>query len=108
MTARPSTLLICVNPVARAGKGCCAGRGSVAIAKALEAGVRDRRIDITVERIVCLGQCAHGPTLRLAPGGAFILGVAVADVPGLLDRLEAECGVRLPAAETVPLHLLGS
>ena len=107
-TPRPTTLLICINRRFKANEPSCAARGSVAIAKAIENGVRARRIDIAVERIVCLGQCTKGPTLKLAPGGDFILGTTADMVPGILDRLEKACGVRAPADDGPPVHLLGS
>lgn len=105
---RPATLLICVNRRFKGGEPSCAARGSVAIANAIEKGVRERRIDITVERIICLGQCTQGPTLKLSPGGAFMLGTTAAMVPGILDRLEQACGVKDARADDPPVHLLGS
>jgi len=101
----PRTLLICINRRFKASEPSCATRGSVPIADAIEHGVRDRRIAIAVERIVCLGQCTKGPTLKLVPG-EFILGTTMAMVPAILDRLEATCGIR--ADDGPPAHLLGS
>ena len=58
----------------------------------------------------CLGQCAQGPTLRLTPGGDFLFGVTMADLPALLDELERRFGRHPEADETevLPLHLPGS
>jgi len=106
MTIRPKCLLICVNRRFRADEASCAARSSVEMADAIESGVAARGIDIKVERSVCMGQCMKGPTLRLAPGGKFILGKSPADVAEILDELERTCGV-LQEPET-PLHLLGS
>ena len=105
-TVRPKFLMICVNRRFRADEASCAARSSVEMAGAIEAGVVERRIDIKVERSVCMGQCMNGPTLRLAPGGKFILGKSPSDVAEILDELEQTCGV-LDETET-PLHLLGS
>lgn len=88
MPAKPTSLLICVNFRAATGKPSCAQRGSRDIADAMEKGVRERKIDIEVERICCFGHCEKGPNMRLAPGGDFIFGAALEDVPQILDRLE--------------------
>ena len=90
----PPLLLVCVNHRPQFDKPSCASRGSEAIADALETGIAERSLHVQVERKCCLGQCNDGPTLRLAPGGDFLLGVALGDVPAILDRLEAVCGRR--------------
>ncbi len=105
MTLTPKTILICVNRRFDGDEPSCAARGSVAIAEAIERGVRDRRIDIAVERFICFGQCTKGPTVKLAPGD-FILGTTPDMVAGILDDLEAACGVLDGADE--PLHHPGS
>ena len=108
---RPRTVLICVNRRFGTDQPSCAARGSVAIADALEAGVRARRIDIETERLRCFGQCPYGPNLRLAPGGSFFHRVSIEDVPRVLDDLEKACGTRTESATEKPLpplHLLGS
>ncbi len=108
MTLPPKTILICVNRRFKADEPSCAARGSVAIAEAIELGVRDRRIDIAVERFICFGQCTKGPTVNLVPGD-FILGATPDMVAGILDDLEAVCGVRDGADGADELaHLLGS
>jgi hypothetical protein len=105
---RPTALLICVNRRFKGGEPSCAARGSVAIADAIEKGVRERKIDIAVERIICLGQCTKGPTLKLTPAGDFILGTTAAMVPCILERLEKACGVKETGKNDPPVHLLGS
>lgn len=104
-STRPRTLLICINRRFQASEPSCAARGSLPIAEAIENGIHERRIAIAVERIVCLGQCTRGPTLKLVPG-EFILGTTLDMVPEILDRLQAACGVR--ADDGPPVHLLGS
>ena len=108
MTLPPKTILICVNRRFKTDEPSCAARGSIAIAEVIESGVRDRRIDIAVERFICFGQCTKGPTVKLAPGD-FILGTTPDMVAGILDDLEAACGV-LDGADGADglAHLLGS
>ena len=106
MDERPHTVLICVNRRFKADEPSCAARGSLAIAEAIEGGVRERRIDIAVEHFICFGQCTKGPTVKLVPGD-FILGTTPDMVEGILDRLEAACGLKAGDAGP-PVHLLGS
>ena len=101
MDEQPKTLIVCVNWRFQADQPSCAARGSEAIADALEAGIRARRIDVVLERICCLAVCEKGPNVRLVPGEDFRHGVALDDVPGILDDLERACGVR--EGETGPL-----
>jgi len=100
-------VLICINRRFRGDQPSCAQRGSEALADAIEAGVTARRIAIRIERIKCLAQCTKGPTVRLAPGGRFILGMTLDDVPAILDELEAACGTHDDDGGP-PVHLLGS
>jgi (2Fe-2S) ferredoxin len=107
MEKHPKTFAICVNTRYGSDKPSCGERGSIALAEAVEKGVRERRIDVTIERLVCFGLCTMGPNMRLVPGGAFRHGVAPKDIAAILDELERECGTR-PAEDEPPAHLLGS
>jgi len=100
----PRILMICVNRRFRADEPSCAARGSEDLAQAIEDGVRERRIAITVERSVCMAQCPKGPTIRLAPGGRFILGSKTDDVDRVLDELEALCGLSKDGDGETPLQ----
>lgn len=103
----PKVLLVCVNRRFRSDQASCAARGSEAIADALEAGITQRNIRITLERSICMGQCTKGPTVRFAPKGRFNLPTHLSDVPALLDELEALCGLN-DNVDGIPLHLIGS
>lgn len=100
--------MVCINRRFRADEASCAKRGSEALADALEAGIRERRIAIKLERSICMGHCQTGPTVRLAPGGRFFHGPALSEVTDILDELEALCGIREAQAPEPPVHLLGS
>lgn len=105
--AVPQTILVCINRRYRGDQPSCAGRGSEQIAIELEAGIVARRLNVRLERSVCMGQCTRGPTVRFSPGGRFNLETAIADIPALLDEIEVLCG-RLADDDAPPLHLLGS
>ncbi len=92
VTEKPHTFAICVNRRFGADKPSCAARGSEVIADALEAGIREQGIAITIERLVCFGLCMDGPNGRLIPGGDFRKGIKKEDVPALLDELARVCG----------------
>jgi NADH:ubiquinone oxidoreductase subunit E len=100
--------MVCINRRFRADEVSCAKRGSEALADALEAGIRERRIAIKLERSVCMGHCQTGPTVRLAPGGRFFHGPALSEVADILNELEALCGIHEVQAPEPPVHLLGS
>jgi len=86
---RPWRLLICTNYRPAAAKPSCRARGSERIAELIAAEVQDQGVGVAIEHINCLGQCEHGPSLRLAPGGEFFLGVTPEDVPGVIDAVRA-------------------
>ena len=109
MSDQSARLLICINRRFQADRPSCAARGSHALAEAVAEGIKERRINVDVEHVVCLGQCPHGPAMRLAPGGEFFLGISENNVPRVLDTLEQACGLREETTETeLPAHLLGS
>jgi len=103
----PTKVLVCVNRRFKGDEPSCAARGSLAIAEAIERGVRERHIDIIAESFICFGQCTKGPTVKLVPGD-FILGTTLDMVPGILDQLEASCGHKPKEEDGPPVHLLGS
>jgi len=88
-----STIMICVNERFGPTAVSCGGSDSVAIADAVESGLKERQLVIEVDRIHCLGLCAKGPNLRFFPGGDWFNEVTVADVPQILDRLEDASGL---------------
>ncbi len=107
--AVPRVVLVCINRRFRGDQPSCAARGSEAVADAIEAGIADRKINVQLERSICMGQCTKGPTVRFAPGGRFNLGTHLEDVPAMLDELEALCGLADDEdPNAIPLHLLGS
>ncbi|MDF1749260.1 MAG: (2Fe-2S) ferredoxin domain-containing protein [Alphaproteobacteria bacterium] len=86
-------LLVCVNPIGSNKPSCGGDRGSQALADALESGIRDRRINAQLDRIICLNRCLKGPALRIAPGGDFFLEVQTDHISKVLDRLESLAGL---------------
>lgn len=86
MPETPRTFAICINRRFGSDKASCAARGSEQIADQLEAGIRERGLNVQIERLVCFGLCMDGPNGRLIPGGAFLKGMTLDDVPALLDE----------------------
>ena len=77
-------LFICVNQ--RMTAASCAGRGSVAIAEAIEAAIAERELPIDVHRIHCFGRCEMGPNVRLL-GHPFFEQITLEDVEPILLKL---------------------
>lgn len=82
-------LNICVN--FRAGNilPSCGARGSRELADVLEAGIAERGLPYDFNRLHCMGKCHIGPTMRISPGGSFIMGAQESDVPRILNMLQA-------------------
>jgi (2Fe-2S) ferredoxin len=90
-----ATVTACINrrPVtAGLAMPSCGARGSEEIAAALERGIAERGLDVRFATIRCLGLCDKGPNLRVAPSNSWFHGVALADVPQILDWLAAHAG----------------
>ena len=86
-------LTVCVNVRPENGISIsCGPRGGSDIADAVKAEVARRGLDIGVETIKCLGLCARGPNVRLAPGNSWFHGVRVSDVPDLVDHVVSHTG----------------
>ena len=87
--ARPcgqAAIIVCVNRRLGHDKPSCAGRGSEAIADALEAALG--KSPGAVVRIKCFGRCAEGPNARVAAGGRFFRGISLDDVPAMVAALQ--------------------
>ena len=82
-------LRLCVNWRANQMVDSCGARGARELADALAAGLAERGLDWTLERVHCQSFCHLGPTLRLLPDGRFVLGPQAEDVPRILDWLAA-------------------
>ncbi len=94
MAERPTTLVICVNRRYQGDKPSCAARGSIELADRLEREIRDRSIDITLERLKCFGHCSKGPVMRLVPGGRFYFDLTEDDLDRAIETLEDLCGLK--------------
>jgi (2Fe-2S) ferredoxin len=79
---------VCENARPAGGKPSCGARGAVAITTALQEGLGRHpelwgRIAITPTG--CLGPCFEGPTIVVYPEAVWYVGVAVADVPEIVE-----------------------
>lgn len=81
-------IVICVNYRANPNQPSCAARGSEEIAQCIEQEIAKRHLAISVERFYCLGHCAVGPNLHLAPNGRLIHWLTKEDIPELLLEIE--------------------
>ncbi len=69
-------------------RGCCAARGGVEVREALKAELKRRGLkgQVRANSAGCLDACAHGPTVVVYPEGVWYGGVAVEDVPEIVER----------------------
>jgi NADH:ubiquinone oxidoreductase subunit E len=88
MEPSPKKILVCVNERLTDSKPSCGGRGGQALATAIEQGVKERDLDIPVERFICFGFCNEGPNVRFTPAGKFFHHTTLEDVPAILDEAE--------------------
>ena len=83
-------VLVCINSRLGGDKPSCAGRGSEAIAEALEHRLALQGIPVPVGRIKCFGRCYEGPNVRLAPGGRFWRGVELSDIEAIVEHVKVQ------------------
>jgi len=82
-------LFVCVNVRDESNpRGCCSGKGSEAIAKALkmkayEHGLKGR---VRVNKAGCLDACEEGVSAVLYPEGVWYRGITLEDVDELVER----------------------
>lgn len=82
----PTRVLACINFRPFSGQPSCAYRGSKELADHLEAEIQRRDLNISLERIVCMGHCQRGPNFRVL-GGEFVHEATEEKLDALLDRL---------------------
>jgi (2Fe-2S) ferredoxin len=82
-------LFVCVNVRAEdSPRGCCAGKGSEAIAKALKIKAYDHGLKgrIRVNKAGCLDACEEGVAAVLYPEGVWYRGITLDDVDEIVER----------------------
>ena len=82
------SVVICIKNRFKLNSTSCAGSGSEAMADELERLLAGSGLDIEVKRVKCLGQCEHGPNLRIAPGGRFYHQLSMDDLPEVIAELQ--------------------
>ena len=85
----PVRLVVCVNERQGAGQRSCVGSGSIELISRLEAMIASAKFDVPVVRRECLGRCAEGPTMRIAPAGPFFTEIDETGLDNILVQLKA-------------------
>ena len=88
-TGRP-TVTVCINDRDERFAPCCGRHGGPEILAALRDAVVARGLDVDVQTIHCLGLCAKGPNVRVAPSGSLYHAMTANDVPALVDELASD------------------
>lgn len=81
------TVTVCINDRDERFAPCCGRHGGPEIVAALQSAVNARGLDVDIQTIKCLGLCAKGPNLRVAPSGSLYHAMTVDDVPTVVDAL---------------------
>jgi (2Fe-2S) ferredoxin len=82
-------LFICTNQRAAGdARGCCADKGSLAVAEAFKQRLHERGLKriVRANKSGCLDQCARGVTVVVYPEGIWYGGVTLADVDEIIER----------------------
>lgn len=90
--AKPAfrALRLCTNFRAGYTLPSCGARGAKDVAEELERQWPNRNLPFVLETVHCMGKCHIGPTMKLIPGGPFIMGAnSKEDVNRILDLLES-------------------
>ena len=69
-------LFHCVNHRVSGNVTSCGARGAPDLAKELQEEWAKRDMKLQLKPVHCLGRCHLGPTLRLVPGGQFLVGAS--------------------------------
>jgi (2Fe-2S) ferredoxin len=88
-TGRP-TVTVCINDRDERFAPCCGRHGGPEIVAALREALTRRGLYVDVQTIKCLGLCAKGPNLRIAPSGSLYHAMTVEDVPAVVDALDSD------------------
>lgn len=79
------TIIVCVNHRANPNQPSCGAKGGLEIADCIEAEIARNQLNISIERLNCLGFCDRGPNLKILPGGRFVYAAQLADIPALIS-----------------------
>jgi len=71
---------VCVNERLTVGQKSCGSSGSRELIELFRQHFSKQGLDIPVEEQVCLGRCAQGIAIRIAPGGPFFTEVTEQDI----------------------------
>ena len=86
--SRPVRLVVCINEKLGIGQRSCVGSGSIDLINQLEAMIVSAKLDVSVVRRACLGRCAEGPAMRIAPAGPFFTEIDETGLGNILDQLK--------------------
>lgn len=88
MSATNLSIVACIHRRPGSATPSCGGRGATLLVEQLQQLLRESRLEVPLRYVECLGECARGPNLRIAPGGPFFHGVTAADLPAVIDALQ--------------------
>lgn len=84
-------VFVCTNDRGKDERVSCGRCGGEEIQEALKKALKERGLKgrIRVCKSGCMDRCEQGPNVMIFPENIWLCGVSKADVPGIVDRLEA-------------------
>lgn len=90
-TPKYKALFHCINYRASGNVTSCGARGAPELAKELQEAWAQHDMTLELKPVHCLGRCHLGPTLRLVPGGQFLVGASKpGDARRIVELVERE------------------
>ncbi len=86
--SRPVRVVVCINERLGTGQRSCVGSGSLDLIRQLESMISAEKLNVPVVRRECLGRCAEGPVMRIAPAGAFFTEITETSLNDLMRELK--------------------
>lgn len=83
------SILVCTNYRANPNLPSCGARGAEALKQQIVEAVNASGLPLGVKEIQCLGECDHGPNVRLIPGGAAFQHVDAGKIPVILKAAKS-------------------
>ena len=85
---REVRLVVCVNERLGSGQPSCVGSGNLDYVADMRRLIAEAGLPVPIVERECLGRCAEGPVMRIAPGGAFFTGIDAGVLPRIIAALE--------------------
>jgi (2Fe-2S) ferredoxin len=81
-------LVVCINERLGSGQRSCVGSGNLGYISDIEQMIKAVGLEVKIVKRECLGRCAEGPIMRIAPGGRLFTEVDQSSLASIIDELK--------------------